>query len=504
MGKEILRMENISKSFPGVKALDDVNFSVYEGESMALLGENGAGKSTLMKILSGVYFKDAGKIYFDGEEVDIISPKVAEEHGIAIIHQELNLVPNLTVYENIFLGREKTNPSGRLDKKSMIEESKEILERLKVDINPRRDVITLSIAQQQMVEIAKALSLNAKIIIMDEPTDTLTDQEVESLFEVIKELKAQKKGLVYISHRLNEIFQVCNKITVLRDGQFIAQRNVEDVQENDVIELMVGRALDEQFPYVETKFDENILEVKNLTNQYINNISFNLKKGEILGVSGLVGAGRTELAKTLYGVYKRDSGEIILHGKSIDIKSGKEGLESGIAYVSEDRKADGLILSMDVKNNITISSLDKFIKKFRINKGREREISREYVEKVNIVTPSINQRVGLLSGGNQQKVAISKALLTDPDILILDEPTRGVDVGAKREIYDLLNEIKKEGKSIIMISSEMPEVLGMSDRIMVLHEGEYRGELSREEATQEKIMSYIMKGGNESEGRDKK
>ncbi len=414
--------------------------------------------------------------------------------GIAIIHQELNLIPYLTVYENIFLGRELKLSSGRLDKKAMIEESKKLFERLNVNIDPVSQVSQLFIVQQQMVEIAKALSLDAKIIIMDEPTDTLTDQEVYSLFNIIDELKKDGKGIVYISHKINEIFKIADKITVLRDGKFIAEKEISKVNEDEIIRLMVGRPLDKQFPYIEMDFSEEILKVEGLTNEHIDNISFTLNKGEILGISGLVGAGRTELAKTLFGLYKKESGRIIVDGQEIDIKSPKDALIKGIAYVSEDRKNEGLILMMSVGHNITLSSLEKFKKIFSLDKKKEEKVGLEYREKVNIKTPSLQQKVENLSGGNQQKVAIAKALLTDPKIVILDEPTRGVDVGAKREIYDLLNEIKKDGRSIIMISSEMPEILGMSDRILVMHEGKVMGELSREEATQEKIMSYIVKG----------
>lgn len=494
MGKEILKMKNITKNFPGVKALDDVDFTVYENEVMALLGENGAGKSTLMKILSGVYTKDEGEIVLEGKAMDITSPRDAIEKGIAIIHQELNLVPYLTVYENIFLGREIKSSYGGLDRKQMIDQSREILERLNVNISPTKKVNYLSIAQQQMVEIAKALSLNAKIIIMDEPTDTLTDNEVSSLFEIIRELKRQGKGLVYISHRISEIFEICDKVTILRDGQFVAEKDVLDVDEDEIIRLMVGRALDEQFPYMETNYDEEVLKIDNLSNKYVKNISFTLKKGEVLGISGLVGAGRTELAKTIYGFYKKDIGRVILNGEELSLNSPKEALNKGIAYVSEDRKSDGLILIMDVKSNTTISALEKFKTFLGIDKKKEYKVAEEYRDKINIKTPSLYQKVKNLSGGNQQKVAIAKALLTDPKVLILDEPTRGVDVGAKREIYDLLNDIKKEGRSIIMISSEMPEIIGMSDRILVMHEGELKGELSKEEATQEKIMSYIVRG----------
>ncbi|OZV13830.1 D-xylose ABC transporter ATP-binding protein [Tissierella sp. P1] len=494
MGKPMLVMEMISKSFPGVKALDSVNFTVYENEVMALLGENGAGKSTLMKILSGVYKRDSGQIILEGQPVEMISPKDATDKGIAIIHQELNLIPYLTVYENIFLGRELKLATGVLNKREMIRQSDELLRKLKVNINPNVKVNTLSIAQQQMVEIAKALSLNAKIIIMDEPTDTLTDQEVENLFEIIRELKKEGKGIVYISHRLKEVFEICDKLTVLRDGQFIAEKKVSEVDEDEIIRLMVGRTLEEQFPYIKTNFQEEVLNVENLSNEYIKDIGFTLRKGEILGISGLVGAGRTELAKTLYGVYKKDSGTVTLDGEKVNLRTPKEALDKGIVYVSEDRKHDGLILMMDVRSNMTISALEKFKRFLGIDKKKENRIASEYREKINIKTPSLHQKVQNLSGGNQQKVAIAKSLLTDPKVLILDEPTRGVDVGAKKEIYDLLNKIKEEGRSIIMISSEMPEILGMSDRILVMHEGQLRGEISREEATQEKIMNYIVRG----------
>lgn len=494
MNEPILKMKGIDKSFPGVKALDNVDFNIYEGEVMALVGENGAGKSTLMKILSGVYRKDAGEIFFYDEPIEFTSPNDAINKGVSIIHQELNLVPYLTVSENIFLGREIKNKFGSLNKKFMIKKSSEILSTLKMNIDPNTLVQALSIAQKQMVEIAKALSLNSKIIIMDEPTDTLTDTEVTSLFEIIEGLKKQGKAIVYISHRLKEVFEVCDKVTVLRDGQLVAQRSVSGIMEWEIIRLMVGRALDEQFPYIKTDFEGKVLSVNKLSNQYVKDISFELKKGEILGISGLVGAGRTELSKTLYGVYKKDSGSIFLNGEELNLKSTKDALDRGIVYVSEDRKKDGLILMMDVTSNITLPSLDKFKNPFGIDKSKEKKVATDYIERINIRTPSIAQKVQNLSGGNQQKVAIAKALLTDPEVLILDEPTRGVDVGAKREIYELLNEIKKAGKSIIMISSEMPEILGMSDRILVMHEGRLKGSLFRDNASQEKIMNLIMNG----------
>lgn len=488
----ILQMKNINKSFPGVKALDDVSLNVYKGEVMALLGENGAGKSTLMKILSGSYKADGGEVFLRDEKLDICSPSDATDKGIAIIHQELNLIPHMSVYENIFLGRELTNSLGFLEKRKMIDKTKEVLGKLKIDIDPKISAGRLSIAQQQMVEIAKALSVNADIIILDEPTDTLTDKEVKVLFQIIEELKKSGKGIIYISHRLQEIFEICDRLTVLRDGKFIAEQYVSEVDEKDIIKMMVGRSLDEQFPHIDTTGNE-IFRVEHLTNKYINDISFNVNSGEILGISGLVGAGRTELAKTIFGTYKLDKGKMYLQGEEIVLRSPKEALDKGIVYVSEDRKGESLVISMNVTENITLSALSKFIKSVFINKGQEQRASEEYVEKIKIKTPTVRQRVKNLSGGNQQKVAIAKSLLTEPKVLILDEPTRGIDVGAKKEIYEILNSIKQQGKAVIIISSDMQEILGMSDRVLVMNEGIKKGEILREEVTQEKIMSYIMK-----------
>ncbi|MDY2986966.1 MAG: sugar ABC transporter ATP-binding protein [Peptoniphilus sp.] len=491
MNKIILKLENISKSFPGVKALNKVNLNIYKNEAMALLGENGAGKSTLIKILSGIYKKDEGNIYIDDELVDINSVNDSQKYNIAVIHQELNLIPNLTVAENIFLGREPKNGIF-IDKKKMYSESKEILNRLGVNISEREYISNLSIASQQMVEIAKALSVNARIIIMDEPTDALTDKEVEVLFNVISELKKQNKSIIYISHRLTEIFEVCEKITVLRDGKFIAEESIDNLDENKIINLMVGREIKEQFPYIPIQGEDEILKVENLTNEYIKNISFNLKGGEVLGIAGLVGAGRSELAKTLYGFYGTEKGNVSLENKILNLKNTSDAIKQGITYVSEDRKKDGLILPMNISENITISSLEKISSLFKISKKKEIDVSNEFVKKMNIKTPSLNQKIKNLSGGNQQKVSIAKGLMNKTKVLILDEPTRGVDVGAKTEIYEIINSLKKEKVGIIMISSEMPELLGMSDRIMVMHDGIKKGELKREEANQEAIMSMIL------------
>lgn len=488
----VLKMQNISKSFPGVKALDDVHLNVYAGEVMALLGENGAGKSTLMKILSGVYKKDAGSIIYKGQEIEVSSPAESTRMGIAIIHQELNLIDHMKVYENVYLGREITNSLGILNKSEMIKNTKRVLDKLNIDIDPNDKVGSLSIAQQQMVEIAKALLVDANIIILDEPTDTLTDKEADILFSIVNELKEQKIGIVFISHKLDEIFKICDRVTVLRDGKFIDERLVSEIDEDLIIKMMVGRDLEEQYPHIDVEGKE-MLRLENLKNKYIDDVSFTINSGEIVGISGLVGAGRTELAKTIYGAYKLDSGSIYLDGEALNIKSPKDALNKGIVYVSEDRKGESLIISMGVTENITLSTLNKFIKKIAISNSKEKKAAEDYVERIRIKTPNLKQKVKNLSGGNQQKVAIAKSLLTEPKLLILDEPTRGIDVGARREIYEILNDIKKENKAIMIISSDMQEILGVCDRIIVMNDGRKKAELTREEASQEKIMSYIMK-----------
>ncbi|MEG1311755.1 MAG: ribose ABC transporter ATP-binding protein RbsA [Romboutsia sp.] len=496
MKKPILKMNNIIKEFPGVKALDGVNLQLYEGRVMALMGENGAGKSTLMKILSGVYKKDGGQIFYKGIETDIKGPKDAGEKGIAIIHQELNLIKDLSIGENIFLGREPKK-GFRIDFNKLYTDADKLLQKLNVEISSKELVENLSIAQMQMVEIAKALSLDAKIIIMDEPTDALTDKETKSLFNVITELKNEGKAIVYISHRLKEIFEICDGITVLRDGKYVGYEDVSNLDEDKMIEMMVGRKLTDQFPRVKTEMGKTVLEVKNLTNQYIKDISFEVKAGEILGISGLMGAGRTELAKTIYGHFKKTSGQIYKYGKLIENNSAKDAIKNRIAYVSEDRKGDGLILELSVKENMSISSLERVSSIFRIDKKKELERVKSYIDRMRIKTPSENQLIKNLSGGNQQKIAIAKALMIHPDVLILDEPTRGVDVGAKKEIYDLVNEFKNSGKAVIMISSEMPEILGLSDRIIVLSQGVLTGEFDRKDATQESILKCAVEAKEE-------
>lgn len=493
MEKYILQMEGITKGFPGVKALDGVDLKLKEGSVMALLGENGAGKSTLMKILSGVYTKDSGTIFFEGQNLEVKNPRDAQEKGIAIIHQELNLIPQLSIGENIFLGREPLKVGGLIDWKKLYEDSQKLIAQLGLEYSPKKLVEDLSVAEQQLVEVAKALSMDSKVIIMDEPTDALMDAEVERLFSIIKKLKSENKSVVFISHRLKEIFEICDEVTIIRDGKYVGSKLVEEITEDQIIEMMVGRKLTEQFPRVEVEAGKMMLEVKNLKNKYLKDISFDLKEGEILGIAGLVGSKRTELAKTLYGVYHKESGNVILDGKEINPKTPKEALDSGIVYISEDRKQEGLILELSIRENMTISSLDTFKKSFgMIDKSKEEKTVQTYISKMSIKTPTMNQLIKNLSGGNQQKVAIAKGLMRNPKVLILDEPTRGVDVGAKKEIYELINELKKEGKSIIVISSEMPEILGISDRIIVMHEGSLKGILYTKDASQEKIMGCAL------------
>ncbi len=491
MSNVILKMENITKEFPGVKALDNVCLNVYQGQVMALLGENGAGKSTLMKILSGVYQKTSGEMYYKGQPLVVTGPKDAMEKGISIIHQELNLVEHLSIAENIFMGR-FPNTNGKVNWKKMREDAAELLKRLNMDISPKTLMSSLSIGQKQMVEIAKALSFDSEIIIMDEPTDALTDTETESLFKVIEGLVKDGKSIVYISHRLGEIFEICHNITIIRDGKFIAEVPVSDIDNDKLIEMMVGRKLEDQFPYINCKEDVTIFEVEEIENDVVSNVAFKVNKGEILGVAGLMGAGRTELAKSIFGAVNCKTKKIKLNNEYINVKNEREAINSGISYVSEDRKKDGLVLGLSVGENITMASLKKFSKNMLINKKKEKEAVEFYVNSMSIKTPTTKQRVKLLSGGNQQKIAIGKALACEPKLLIIDEPTRGVDVGAKKEIYNLINEYKQKGYGVIMISSEIPELLGISDRIMVMKDGSISGELSREEATQESILRLAI------------
>ncbi|MBZ9607978.1 sugar ABC transporter ATP-binding protein [Clostridium estertheticum] len=493
--KPLLQMKNVSKAFPGVKALEDVSLEAYSGEVLALLGENGAGKSTLMKILSGVYHKDTGSIIIQGSEVDIKGIKDAEKHGIAIIHQELSLLPNLSIWENIFLGNEGFNGiTRRINKKELKEKSKILLNDIGFNIDVDTLVKDLNVGERQLIEIAKALSKNSTVIIMDEPTTALTDVETDNLFKVITKLKSENMCIVYISHRMDEIFRICDMITVLRDGKHIGEVKTKDITKDDLISMMVGRKLEEQFPYRKSSKGHTILKVENLSfDEKVCDISFEAKSGEILGISGLMGSGRTEMAKTIFGEYKKSSGKIFVDGVEVNICSTKDAIEKGICYLSEDRKKEGLILGMSVGSNMTLANLKKYENRAkRINKIEESKEIQEYIKKLSIKTPSSQQLIKNLSGGNQQKVILAKWLMLAPEILIIDEPTRGIDVGAKKEIYDVLNELKAMGKSIIIISSDMPEILGICDRIIIMHEGEISGELCREEASQEAIMKYAV------------
>ncbi|HZP80132.1 MAG TPA: sugar ABC transporter ATP-binding protein [Chthonomonadaceae bacterium] len=491
-----LEMRHISKQYPGVRALDDVSLTVRKGEVHALLGENGAGKSTLMKILAGAQPRDSGDILINGQPVTIDSPQKAMELGISIIYQEFNLVPYLSAGENIFLGREpRAALPGFVDFKTLYREAQQVIDRLGVRLDARTPVNRLSVAQQQMVEIAKATSRQAQIIVMDEPSATLTEHELRSLFALIRQLKAEGVSIVYISHRLEEVFEVCDRATILRDGRWIATEDVQDLNRETIIRLMVGRELKEAIPKVSVEPGPPALAVKHLNRAgVLHDISFTVRKGEILGIAGLVGAGRTETARALFGADPIDSGTIELFGEPVKIRSPQDAIRHGIGLVTEDRKQQGLVLGMAVRENNTLAHLDALSTLGFIRRREERQVAEKYRADLGIKTPTIEQTVQNLSGGNQQKLVLAKWLFTGSKVLIFDEPTRGIDVGAKSEIYKLMNELAAQGVAIIMISSELPEVLGMSDRILVMHEGRIAGELSRAEATQEKIM-HLATGG---------
>ncbi len=488
----ILELNHISKTFPGVIALDDVHFDLRKGEVHILLGENGAGKSTLVKILSGAYQKTSGEILLNQQEIHIKNPKQAQELGISIIYQELNLVPHLSVGENIFLGREPANRLGFVDFKELFFKAQKILDDLGVEIDARSLVKDLGIAKQQMVEVAKALSLDASIVIMDEPTSALTKQEIEELFKIIKSLKVNGISIIYISHRLEEIFEIGDRITVLRDGKWIATRPIVGISQHELIKMMVNRELKDKFPKQKAKRGSEVLRIENLSNDYLKDISFSLYSGEVLGIAGLLGSGRTELARAIFGADKIDSGKIYVKGQNYKISSPRSSINSGIGYLTEDRKSQGLILNLSVKENVCLPSLDRFSKFGIMNSKEERATVGKYVNELHIKTPGINQKMMYLSGGNQQKVVMSKWLCSNADILIFDEPTRGIDVGSKVEIYQLVNRLTAEGVGILMISSELPEILGMSDRIIVMHAGRITGEFLAEEVTQEMILKCAL------------
>lgn len=498
----ILEMRDITKEFPGVKALDQVNFQVKQGEIHCLVGENGAGKSTLMKVLSGVYphGKYKGDILFGGEVQKFGRIADSEKKGIAIIYQELALIPDMTVYENIFLGHEITSAKGLVDWNNTQIEAKKILEKVKLDVNPHAKIVDLGVGVQQLIEIAKALSKDVKLLILDEPTAALNEDDSENLLDLLQDLKKQGVTSIMISHKLKEVISVADTVTVLRDGQTICSLHGDkgEITEKAIIKHMVGREINDIFPKRSVKnIGDKVLEVKNwsaldrrLGREVVKDVSFNIRKGEIVGIAGLMGAGRTEFAHSIFG-NSRDymlTGELYLEGNKVQLNTPRKAINKGLAYVSEDRKGNGLILNQDIKQNITHANLQGISKAMVVNQQEEIKIAEKYRKSLKIKAPSIEQTVGNLSGGNQQKVALGKWLFTSPNILILDEPTRGIDVGAKYEIYTIMNELVERGLSVIMISSELPEVLGMSDRVYVMAEGKMTGEMPIEEATQEKIM----------------
>ena len=487
----ILEMKDICKSFPGVKALDHVQLKVRPGEVHALMGENGAGKSTLMKILMGIYKKDkGGEILFNGQPYEVSSPKEAMDVGVAMIHQELNPIYDMTVYENIFAGREISR-RGLVDKKAEIEAAKKLIEECGLHVSPTETLRGLTVAQCQLIEIIKAISVDAKVIIMDEPTAAISDREVEILFDHIRRLKEQGVAIIYISHRMNEIFSICDRVTVYRDGQYIGCGDTKDLDENQLIKMMVGREIVDVFPKTPAEIGEVVFEARNISrgDRKVKDVSISVRRGEILGIGGLVGAGRSELVESIFGMHRMSGGEIYVKGQRVHVRSPQDIIKHGVALVTEDRKITGLNLVASISDNIAVVAIRKLLSGGLYSKKKARQAAQEYIEKLKIKTPSSDQIVGDLSGGNQQKVVIAKWLLNDPDIIIMDEPTRGIDVGAKRDIYMLIGSLVQQGKSVIMISSEIPELMGVCDRIAVMAEGRLSGEVRREEFSQERIMA---------------
>lgn len=492
MTNRLLEMNSISKSFSGVKALSNVQFNLERGEVHALMGENGAGKSTLMKILTGVYSKDAGQVIIEGTEVNYTNPKEAQDDGVVIVHQELNMMKDLTVSENIFIGRETKKNKFFIDDKDLHQKSRKLFEKLGVDIDPHQIVGELTVGRQQMVEIAKAISMNAKIIVFDEPTAALSRKEIDDLFKIIRDLKEQGIGIVYISHRMDEIGVITDRITIMRDGIYVGILNTKETTKDEIIRMMVGRTLLEE-PKEKSSVASDapiVMEVKDLNaGSMVKNVSFKLKKGEILGFAGLMGAGRTETARAIFGADKIDSGKIYINNKEISIKNTYDAVQAGIGYISEDRRRYGILTDVSISDNISLPNMDKFVENRLINEKKVNEQAEKYREKLRIKSKDSSQLVKHLSGGNQQKVVIAKWLVKDSDIIILDEPTRGIDIGAKSEIYELIHDLVQMGKSIIVISSEMTELLRLSDRIIVMCEGRKTGEIPIEDASQEKILT---------------
>jgi ABC-type sugar transport system ATPase subunit len=485
-------MKGIHKSFASVHALKGANFNLHCGEVHALLGENGAGKSTLIKVLGGIYEKDEGEIFIEGKSVEIKNVADARKEGVSIIHQELVLVPYLSIADNIFLGREIEKKNGLVDYATMEEETKKVLNEFGFTVSPKTLVSDLTIAQQQMVEIVKAISVNAKIIVMDEPTSSIADKEVEVLFNNIRRLVKKGIGIIYISHKMSELKEIADRVTVMRDGEYIDTKVVKETTNDELIALMVGRSLTNYYTRTFNECSETVLKVENLSSDKVKDVSFELKKGEILGFAGLIGAGRSETVKALFGIDKMTSGKVYLNGKEIKVHSPSQMLKEGISLVPEDRRAEAIFAGMSIRYNISLKVLDKFIKGIRVDSAKEKELSQIGMKDLAVKAPSDMEVMGNLSGGNQQKAIISSWLATDPTVLILDEPTRGIDVGAKSEIYAIMNELVRHGKSIIMISSELPEILNMSDRVAVMCNGTITKILGHEEASQEEIIKYAV------------
>lgn len=489
----LLQMKNIVKTFPGVQALKGVDLDVLPGEIHALMGENGAGKSTLMKCLIGIHPPTSGEIYFDGKLISNHSTAEALNSGISMIHQELNPVEFRPIMENIWLGREPRNKLGLVDHKKMYEMSKEVLKIIELDEDPKTEVRELTVAKIQMIEIAKAISYDAKLIIMDEPTSALTNKEVEQLFKIMRKLKENGKSIIYISHKLDEVYEITDRITVFRDGQYIGTEETATLEVDRLINMMVGRDVTEMFPKVTCPIGEVRLEVKNLSHEKaFKDVSFQVRKGEILGIAGLVGAGRTEVIETIFGIRHKVGGEVLIDGKAVDINSPEDAIRNGMALLTEDRRSDGIFPMLNIQDNMAAANMDKYVRGNRLlNFKLMKDDALRFKDNLSIKTPNLLQKMENLSGGNQQKVLVARWLLTNPDILFLDEPTRGIDVGAKSEIHRLITNLAGEGKSIVMISSELPEVMGMSDRIMIMHEGKVTGIVENtKNLTQEEIMKY--------------
>lgn len=499
MSKFIVEMKGITKRFPGVLALNDVKLNLRAGTVHSLMGENGAGKSTLMKILAGVYTLDEGQILIDGKPVSITDPRSGLDNGIAMIHQELSFIPELSAAENIYLGRELRNRAGLVSKHLMAEEAQKVFDRWGIKIKSTSLMRDLSVAQAQMVEIAKAIAFDARIIIMDEPTSAITDREVAALHAIIAQLRAAGTAIIYITHKMDEVFAISDEITIFRDGTWVATELAKDMTRDSLISLMVGRELTALFPKSEAKIGEVVLEVKNLNRgRQVKDVSFSVKRGEILGFAGLMGSGRTEVLETLFGIYAAESGTIKVKGKEVKIREPHQAIAAGIGLLTEDRKKTGIMGVLSVRDNMAVAALSKFTFGGILRKPLIEKQCEDQRQALSLKTPSLNQQIQNLSGGNQQKVLLSRWLLTDPDILIIDEPTRGIDVGAKSEIHRLMSELAKQGKAIIMVSSEMPEILGMSDRVVVMCEGRLVGEVSRKDATQENIMELATQFSDEA------